>query len=82
MRSGVSLRPYRRLRRPAGTLRLDARRLLQKLQCVLLAMALDIQGCDLEQVRVIPEQPQPVVAPLAQQPTHPAGDVIVIQMLR
>jgi hypothetical protein len=49
---------------------------------VLLAVALHVEGGDVQQVGVVAEQAQPVVAPLAQQPADPAGGMVVIKVLR
>jgi hypothetical protein len=41
-----------------------------------------VGSCGTEQVRVIPEQTEPVVAALAQQLAHAPGAVVVIEVLR
>jgi hypothetical protein len=48
---------------------------------VRLAVALDVESGDVEEVRIVAEQAEPVVAPLAEQPADLAGRVIVIEVL-
>jgi hypothetical protein len=44
-------------------------------------MSLYVEGGDMQQVRVVAEQAQPVVAPLAQEPADRACRMVVIKML-
>jgi hypothetical protein len=44
-------------------------------------MALDVQSSDVEEVGVISEQTETLVAPLAEQLPDPAGRMIVIEVL-
>jgi hypothetical protein len=44
-------------------------------------MAVDVQGGGVQEVGIVAEEPQAVIAPLAEQPSYPAGLVIVVEVL-
>jgi hypothetical protein len=56
--------------------------LLQFVEGVSLAVAGHVEGGHMQQVGIVAEQTQPLVAPLAQQPADLSGLVVVIEVLR
>jgi hypothetical protein len=75
------LGPYRRLPLLAGRVLDRTHRLDEGLKSVLLAVTLDVERGDAEEVRLVPEQSQALVASLTQEGADLAGRVIVVQML-
>src|ERR671933_2383045 len=74
-------RPYRRLRGRAPGGRPDDERLLEPGEDLALAVAVDVQGGRVQQARVIAEEPETVVAPLAQHLARRTGLVVVVEVL-
>ena len=75
------MRPYRRLPRPDGSDRPVARGGVTSFRCMDLAVPFDVERRHTQQERVVAEQAQPVIAPLAQQPADSTGEMIMIQVL-